>query len=40
MLFDGTIRKARGKSTNRKQGRRKEKYLAHGNTRGLPPILP
>jgi hypothetical protein len=36
MPFDSAIRKARGKSTNCKQGCRKEKYLAHGKTRGLP----
>jgi hypothetical protein len=36
MLFDSAICKARGKSTNRKQGCRKEKYLAHGKTHGLP----
>ena len=39
MPFHSMIGKARGKSTNRKQGRRKEKYLAHGKTRGLPATL-
>ena len=39
MTFDGAICKARGKSTDRKQGCRKEKYLAHGKTRGLPANL-
>ena len=39
MPFDNTIRKAGTKSTNRQQQSRKEIYLTHGKTRGLPPTL-
>ena len=39
MPFDNTIRKARGKSTDREQGCRNEKYLTHGKTRGSPATL-